>query len=145
MNPVIHRFTLSAAFVLATAAVASAQSYSIDWHSIDGGGGINCTDGQPNGFELRGTIGQPDAQVRSVMSGGGFELSGGFAPVTQICYCLGDMTGDSLRDGRDVQKFVNCLIADRNCSCADIDAVNGVTFDDISGFVTNLLATAPCP
>ena len=49
-----------------------AQSFAINWHTIDGGGGASS--GGP--FSLRGTIGQPDAG--SPMTGGGFALSGGF-------------------------------------------------------------------
>ena len=49
----------------------SAQSYNIDWSTIDGGGGTS-TNGQ---YSLTGTIGQPDA---GAMSGGNFTLQGGF-------------------------------------------------------------------
>ena len=51
---------------------ATAQSFSMDWYTIDGGGGQS-GDGT---FELKGTIGQPDAGP--VMTGGNFELAGGF-------------------------------------------------------------------
>ncbi len=50
---------------------AVAQNYSIDWYSIDGGGGTS-TGGV---YSVSGTIGQPDA---GVMSGGNFTLTGGF-------------------------------------------------------------------
>jgi hypothetical protein len=60
--------TLAASLV---AAAGLGQSYSIDWHAIDGGGGTS-TGG---GFSLSGTIGQPDA---GQMSGGNFKLTGGF-------------------------------------------------------------------
>ncbi len=50
---------------------ASAQSYSIDWFTIDGGGGTS-TGGV---YSVSGTIGQPDA---GTMSGGNFTLDGGF-------------------------------------------------------------------
>jgi hypothetical protein len=49
----------------------AAQSYSIDWSKISGGGGTS-TNGQ---YSLSGTIGQADA---GAMSGGNFELQGGF-------------------------------------------------------------------
>ena len=45
--------------------------YSIDWFTIDGGGGTS-TNGV---YSLSGTIGQPDA---GRMSGGSFTLEGGF-------------------------------------------------------------------
>jgi hypothetical protein len=50
---------------------ASAQNYSIDWSTIDGGGGRS-TGGT---YSLTGTIGQPDA---GTMSGGRYSLTGGF-------------------------------------------------------------------
>jgi len=48
-----------------------AQSYDIDWHSVDGGAGVST--GGP--FVLSGTIGQPDA---GNLAGGAYELRGGF-------------------------------------------------------------------
>jgi len=57
---------------LALASRALAQSYSIDWFTIDGGGGTS-TGGV---FAISGTIGQPDAG--GPMSGGNFSLTGGF-------------------------------------------------------------------
>ncbi len=47
------------------------QSYSIDWNTIDGGGGTS-TGGV---YSVSGTIGQPDAGTRS---GGNYTLQGGF-------------------------------------------------------------------
>jgi hypothetical protein len=47
------------------------QSYTIDWSTIDGGGGTS-TGGV---YTVSGTIGQPDA---GTMSGGTYTLSGGF-------------------------------------------------------------------
>ena len=49
-----------------------AQSYSIDWHKIAGGGGAS-SGGQ---YTLNGTIGQPDAG--DSMTGDGYSLTGGF-------------------------------------------------------------------
>jgi hypothetical protein len=49
----------------------SAQSYSIDWFTIDGGGGTS-TGGV---YSLSGTIGQPDA---GRLAGGNYTLDGGF-------------------------------------------------------------------
>src|SRR5580765_2937247 len=50
-----------------------AQTYAIDWFSIDGGGGTS----SGGAFSLSGTIGQPDANPQP-MSGGNFSLIGGF-------------------------------------------------------------------
>ena len=52
--------------------ISFAQSYSIDWHKISGGGGTS-SGGQ---YSLSGTIGQPDAS--SAMTGGSYSLTGGF-------------------------------------------------------------------
>ncbi len=50
---------------------ARAQSFSIDWFTIDAGGGVS-TGGV---YAVSGTIGQPDA---GHMDGGNFSLDGGF-------------------------------------------------------------------
>ena len=54
-----------------------AQSYSVDWVTIDGGGGLS-TGGV---YTVSGTIGQPDA---GLMSGGNFTLQGGFWGVVSL-------------------------------------------------------------
>jgi hypothetical protein len=50
-----------------------AQTYSIDWFKISGGGGTSAG----GEFSISGTIGQHDANTRP-MSGGNFSLTGGF-------------------------------------------------------------------
>lgn len=67
------RTTLTAMCLAAVTALdpANAQSFSIDWFTIDGGGGTSA-----NGvFSISSTTGQPDA---GSMSGGNFSLTGGF-------------------------------------------------------------------
>jgi hypothetical protein len=60
------------ALILSTTALTVlAQSYSVDWYSVDGGGGTS-TGGV---YAVSGTIGQPDA---GRMSGGNYTLDGGF-------------------------------------------------------------------
>ena len=63
--------TISFGLLAGLAFTATAQNYSIDWQTIDGGGGTS-TGGV---YSVSGTIGQPDA---GTMSGGSFTLSGGF-------------------------------------------------------------------
>jgi hypothetical protein len=58
-------------FLSISAASLFAQNYSIDWFTIDGGGGTS-TGGV---YSVSGTIGQPDA---GHMSGGNFTIDGGF-------------------------------------------------------------------
>jgi hypothetical protein len=54
------KFLLVAALCASLAAVVMAQNYSIDWFTIDGGGGTS-TGGV---YSVSGTIGQPDAGGR---------------------------------------------------------------------------------
>jgi len=63
--------TILGSIILAAALSASAQNYSIDWYTIDGGGGTSS--GGP--YTLSGTIGQPDAGLHT---GGNYTLVGGF-------------------------------------------------------------------
>jgi hypothetical protein len=59
---------LPSAFTLS----ATAQSYSIDWYEIAGGGGTS----EGGAYSVSGTIGQPDAGPAT--SGGNYSLVGGF-------------------------------------------------------------------
>lgn len=68
---IIKQMVVSLFCALAVARSVQAQTYSIDWHSIDGGGGTS-TGGV---FSVTGTIGQPDA---GTISGGNYTLTGGF-------------------------------------------------------------------
>jgi hypothetical protein len=62
---------LFVATLVGTALASSGGDYTLDWYTIDGGGGTS-TGGD---FSLSGTIGQPDA---GSMSSGSYALSGGF-------------------------------------------------------------------
>ncbi len=134
--------TLILAALTAPLGAQSGGGFDLTWSTIDGGGAMNSAGGA---FSLSGTIGQPDAQAAPVMSGGGFELTGGFWPVANVCYCVADVNGDGKKNGADVQLFVSCVLAGGNCSCADVDALNGVTLADVPVFVTDLLAGPNCP
>src|SRR6266480_298092 len=58
--------------IFGAAITTPAQSFTIDWFTIDGGGGAS-TGGV---YSVSGTIGQPDAG--GPMSGGNYSLTGGF-------------------------------------------------------------------
>jgi hypothetical protein len=62
---------------------ASAQSYSIDWYKIAGGGGTS-TGGT---FQVNGTIGQPDAS--GALSGGNYSVTGGFWSLIAVVQTAG--------------------------------------------------------
>ena len=71
--------------VLMGANVTCAQTYSIDWFTIDGGGGTS-TGGV---YSVSGTVGQPDA---GKMSGGAFTLEGGFWAIDAVVQVAGSPT-----------------------------------------------------
>jgi hypothetical protein len=64
-------------FLLSAFCFSAWGQYSIDWSTIDGGGGTS-TGGT---YQVVGTIGQPDAGP--VMSGGNYTLQGGFWALPQ--------------------------------------------------------------
>ena len=138
----LRRYTIIAAFLLAAVPTASLAQYDLGWYTIDGGGTMWSTGGS---FELGGTIGQPDAQTPPVMTGGDFELVGGFWAVPP-CWCTSDVNHDGVRDGRDVQAFVDCLLAGGgNCACADVQTDGVLDMTDVAAFVDALLAGGACP
>jgi hypothetical protein len=65
---------------------AFSQSFSVDWSTIDGGGGAS-TNGQ---FALTGTMGQPDAGL--IMTNGQFSIIGGFWVLPQAIQVEGAPT-----------------------------------------------------
>jgi hypothetical protein len=77
---------LSAGALALSTCCASAQSYSIDWYKIAGGGGTS-SNGQ---FTLSGTIGQHDAG--GPMVGGNFSLTGGFWSLLSVVQTVGSPT-----------------------------------------------------
>ena len=73
---------LTSAFCLC----APAQSYSVDWYKVAGGGGTS-TGGV---YAVSGTIGQPDAS--GAMSGGNYSVTGGYWALVQVVQTPGAPT-----------------------------------------------------
>ncbi|HAO78880.1 MAG TPA: hypothetical protein DCQ92_07885 [Verrucomicrobia subdivision 3 bacterium] len=73
----------SAALLLGIAWMAHAQSYSIDWYKIAGGGGTS-TGGT---YQVSGTIGQHDAG--GPLTGGSYSLTGGFWSLISVVQTAG--------------------------------------------------------
>ena len=69
MKPTI---LLTLAGLLAFGLTAGAQSYTINWYKIAGGGGTSTA----GTYQVSGTVGQQDAG--GPMTGGGYSLAGGF-------------------------------------------------------------------
>jgi len=67
------RSLIAASCFLAAALSSQAQSLSIDWFTIDSGGGTSAG----GAFAVNGTIGQPSANAQT-LTGGNFSLTGGF-------------------------------------------------------------------
>lgn len=63
--------------------LALAQSYSIDWYKIAGGGGTSTG----ANYSVSGTIGQPDAS--GAMTGGSYSLTGGFWALISVVQTAG--------------------------------------------------------
>jgi hypothetical protein len=74
MKPDKRRLLLGLALVLlVTSALADAQTFSLPWWTVDGGGSSS----NSASYSLSGGIGQPDA---GVLDSGGYILGGGFWP-----------------------------------------------------------------
>jgi len=129
------RLILSLAPVL-LAGSAHAQVYEIPWYTIDAGGEMFTFGGD---FELSGTIGQYDA---GTLSGGTFELAGGFWPVAMVAPpCVADFNNDGTVNTIDMLAFLNAWTA--GDPSADINGDGNVNTLDVIAFLN--LWTAGCP
>ena len=101
-------------------------AFELSRTTIDGGGAMFSTG---EGFELSGTIGQPDA---GVMTGRDFQLTGGF----WFELAQGDCEDDGDVDLSDYDLFTACLTGPGgeapvgNCRCFDVDASDTVDIAD---------------
>lgn len=113
--------------VLAACAPIFAQPFDLSWYTIDGGGGTS----SGGVFVVNGTVGQPDA---GVMSGGSFQLSGGFWTGTPKCDSV-DFNRDGIYpDSEDLFNFLD-VFGGAPCpsafGCNDLDFNNDQIFPDI--------------
>ncbi|GJQ30511.1 MAG: hypothetical protein HBSAPP03_23950 [Phycisphaerae bacterium] len=127
--------------LLAITSAAQAQP-TIDWYTIDGGGGTSAG----GAFTLSGTIGQPDA---GVMSGGSFTLSGGFWVSTPPGgpTCDGDVNCDGAVNGIDVEIMELAVGGDFSDFCQpdpDFNQDGAVNGNDVEA-VELVVGGAPCP
>ena len=77
----MKKFILSFCFMLPL--VGFAQTYSIDWYKIAGGGGTSTNEQ----YSVSGTIGQPDAS--GALTGGNYSVTGGFWSLIQVVQTAG--------------------------------------------------------
>jgi len=123
-------FTLQVVLSMLTAtaflAAAGEPGFEITRSTIDGGGVMQSSGGD---FELSGTIGQPDA---GVMTGGAFDLSGGFWFELPPADC----NDDGLVSLLDHETFTACLLGPNGgigagpCPCFDVDGDGNVALKD---------------
>ena len=114
-----------------------AQSYSIDWYKISGGGGTS-TNGQ---YAVTGTIGQPDAS--GAMTGGNYSLAGGFWSLIAVAQTAGAPTLYISHSGNTVTVYWqevsgwtlqqnNNLTAPANWSANGGSTANGTNYQYLS-------------
>ena len=123
----ITAYVFAIAFAVGAAAFAPlpGPGFDLSWNTVDGGGGTS----SGGGFELTGTTGQADAGV--LMTGGTFELSGGFwagaAP------CPDDINNDGVTNVLDLIDLLLCfgLPAVPGCEAEDINEDGTVNVLDL--------------
>lgn len=79
-----------------TLSSAQAQSYSVDWFTVDGGGGTSAG----GVYSVSGTAGQPDPGP--VLAGGPFTVTGGFWGVVEVIQTPGAPRLKIRREGLNV-------------------------------------------
>ncbi len=131
MSGTAHLFLkMLAVMAVVVFGTAVAQDFEITRTTIDGGGVMSSTGG---GFDLSGSIGQPDA---GVLSGGELTLTGGF--------WFEEPPGDCNSTGGvnllDFGGLVACVsgpnggLADPSCACFDLNADDDVDLEDAGKF-----------
>ena len=106
---------------------AIAEDYSIDWHTIDGGGVGPSNPSSGSSYTLSGTVGQPDARNHPTpMAGGSFKMTGGFWVIPECPAIPADYDGDCDVDHADYASWEACASGPDvphggNCSDTDFD------------------------
>ena len=66
----------------ATGTISAEDEWSIDWYSLDASGGVILAESDNEQWQLSGTIGQWEATEGRKLSGGDWDLTGGFWAMT---------------------------------------------------------------
>jgi hypothetical protein len=104
---------------------AAGQTIDLSWSSIDGGGAMFTTGGN---LELSGTIGQMDA---GMMTGGAFELSGGFWAGMGVP-CPADLNGDRTVGLADLTLLLSNFGSSGAGVAGDLDGDHDVDLGDLT-------------
>jgi hypothetical protein len=95
----MKRFLILAAMLQTVSFSLCAQSYSVDWYQVAGGGGTS----SGGVYSVSGTIGQPDAG--GPMTGGNYSLTGGFWALISVAQTPGAPTLHISHSGNTVTVF----------------------------------------
>ena len=135
----IYIVTLAAALMTV---VARAQTYSIDWYKIAGGGGSS-TGGT---YTVNGTIGQPDAG--GPLTGGNYSLTGGFWSLISVVQTAGMPKLLIVPNGPNSVKLLwpdpntNKYTLQQNASLATTNWITS-SYPMTNGFGTNFVTLTP--
>ncbi len=140
----IRNLIASAVTLILPGQALAQEEFSLDWHTIDCGGGSSNGDE----FVILATIGQPDAgTMMGPESADSFSLAGGFwALVNSVgCYANCDgSTGSATLTANDFQCFLNAFAAgDSYANCDNSTSQPVLTANDFQCFL-NAFATG-CP
>jgi hypothetical protein len=124
---------------LLASSIASAQTFDLSWYSLDSGGATFSAAG--GGWELGGTIAQPDAGG-PLTGGPGFELVGGFWFGVSSA-CPGDVDGDRQVSLSDLSILLSHFGTANGATLSDgdVDGDNDVDLSDLSILLSRFGAT----
>ncbi|GJM25033.1 MAG: hypothetical protein DHS20C16_14480 [Phycisphaerae bacterium] len=125
----VTRIALAVLVVVTMVASIAAAPLTIEWFTVDDGGGQLSSGGS---LKLSATVGQPDV---GTASGGGLRLTGGF----WFAVSPGDCDFDGDIDQHDHDDLANCLLGPSggiatDCSCLDVDQSGSVDLKDFALF-----------
>ncbi len=130
MNVRIMRWVLLVGVLIVTSS-AMGGTYELSWSTI-GGGGVS----SGGTYSLTGIVGRPEA---GAMSGGSYELLGGFLPGGPFCivdfYSFAIFAEYWLETG--------CNVGNNWCGGADLDELGDVDFVDAGQFGDEWLELCP--
>ncbi len=122
--------------------IGAAQSYTIDWYKIAGGGGTS-TGGT---YQVSGTIGQPDAS--GALTGSSYSVTGGFWSIINVVQMPGVPNLMILPNGANSVKILwpdpatNSHTLQQNANLAATTWATS-SFSITNGFGTNFCTITP--
>lgn len=133
----LHKGAL--AVVACICAEAAANSFQINWSTVDGG----VQNAASSAFRMRATAGQPDAGPQGGMNGPGFALSGGYWAVASLATCAADLDGDGQIGVADLSILLENFGLPGGLAQGDLDGDGDITIADLSELLTNFGAACP--